>query len=311
LFENTRRYPTLLMAKWLPDFVPTDRAADVAAQSLTLRLAEVHRYLRWSVKKPRRIDNAHQLRVWCRRSAATLALYKDLMPQRGYRRMVKLLRRIRRAAGRVRDCDVYASRTVGPGGHWPRSLRKERDRAQRKLVALFDRLDGGRKLEKRSNKLIARLRRRNRRSTETFAERARAALQPIATAFFAAFPPAAGGERELHRFRIAGKALRYAMEPLVGAFPTAFRDELYPLFGAMQDRLGQINDLFSARSRLTKRSADTGDPAELSELRRQLAATDDDLSRVRGEFHCWWTPAQHELLRARFADVLGGPLSPA
>ena len=48
--------------------------------------------------------------------------------------------------------------------------------------------------------------------------------------------------RRLHAFRIEGKQLRYAMEIFAGAFPPAFRGELYPLVEQLQERLGKIND---------------------------------------------------------------------
>src|SRR5262245_49136478 len=197
------------MNKWLPGVSPADRAVDVAARSLVDRLKAVRRFLRRSVKRPDNPENVHQLRVWSRRSEAALSLYADLLPNRLLKRVRRTVRKLRRAAGRVRDCDVFASQVAGPGGKWPGALKQERVRAQRKLVILFDRLDAGRKFKRDSAKLIRRLGERNDHSTETFAVRARESLRPIASAFFGTFPLPVPDD-QLHRFRIAGKGRRYA-----------------------------------------------------------------------------------------------------
>lgn len=287
------------MNKWLTGVTPTDRAVDVAARSLDDRLKSVRRYLRRSVKRPDEPENAHQLRVWSRRSEAALALYADLLPSRSLKRVRRMVQKARRAAGRVRDCDVFAIQVAGPGGKWPSGLKKERERAQRKLVTLFDRLDGGRKLKKGSSKLIKRLQDRNESSTELFATRARESLRPIVQAFFDPSPTPVGDDL-LHRFRIAGKDLRYAVELLAAAFPAAFREDIYPLLSQLQDKLGRINDLVVFRERLRQLMDRCADPAELSDLRRRLASAEESFVNERENFRRWWTPELRESLRQRF-----------
>jgi hypothetical protein len=95
------------------------------------------------------------------------------------------------------------------------------------------------------------------------------------------------------------------MELLAGAFPAPFRDELYPVVGTLQEKLGLVNDLAVAQARLDKRIARTGDAAELSELRRRAAAAGEELARAREDFGGWWTPGARDALRARFEEVLG------
>src|SRR5205807_197113 len=101
---------------------------------------------------------------------------------------------------------------------------------------------------------------------------ARAGLRPLVEAFLAAAPAAAADDAALHRFRIRGKELRYALELLAGAFPATFRDELYPVAAALQERLGLVNDLATAQRRLAEWLNETGDPAAVSHGRRRLAA---------------------------------------
>ena len=182
------------------------------------------------------------------------------------------------------------------------------DLAQRKLVTLFDRLDGDRKLKKATSKLLNQLRERNEQSTETFVDRAHDSIRPIVAAFFDVFPGPIADD-ELHKFRIAGKDLRYAMELLAGAFPPEFRKELYPTMSELQDKLGRINDLTVAAERLRKRMDDSSDPADISDLRRRCAVLGDELNKDRDDFHSWWTQELRSSLRARFDEFLKSPPS--
>jgi len=295
------------MIKWLPDVGPADRAVDVAARSLRSRLDAVRAYFRRAVKDPDEPENFHQARVWTRRAESALSLYEDLLPPRQLKRLRKTLRQIRRAAGRVRDCDVFAKRIVGKGEVWPKKLRKERKRAHKKLGALYDRLGRDRRLRRQVEKLIDRLRTRNADRTERFADRARTAIRPLVDAFFDASPASASDADALHKFRLAGKDLRYAMESLAPAFAPPFRDELYPTLANLQERLGVLNDLSSTEERLTKRIDETGDPARLSDLRRRLAGTGEEMVRARQEFEKNWTPSIRDALRTRFTELCGNP----
>jgi CHAD domain-containing protein len=215
------------------------------------------------------------------------------------RRLRKQLRRTRRVGGRVRDCDVLIARS----GATPK-LQAERARAHRKLVARYEQLRRGRRLKRSARRLLDRLQARNADRTETFADRARESLRPIVRAFFAATPDAGSDPGALHQFRIRAKRLRYAMELLAGAFPASFRDELYPVIGTLQEKLGAVNDQAVAQARLEKKTGRTGDAAELSELRRRAATAGEDLARAREDFGRCWTPEARDALRARFEEVL-------
>ena len=212
--------------------------------------------------------------------------------------MRKTLKRTRRAAGRVRDCDVFGKRVAGPPDQWPSRLQKERARAHKHLVAEYHRFGKAGQLRRRTAKLLDRLKARHTDRQERFLNRAHDALRPIATAFFEAAPNQADGDRALHRFRLAGKDLRYAMELLAPAFVPSFKDELYPALGALQEKLGLLNDLASVQRRLCERIDRTGDPAELSDLRRRQAATGGRNSSSREVPH----RAERAPLQARFVD---------
>ena len=297
------------MGKWLLNVSPGDRAVDVAASALADRLDSVRRYLRQSANAAA-IEDVHQLRVWARRSDAALNIYADLVPKKHLKWFRKWVKRLRRAAGQVRDADVFAGRVVGPDEKWPVRLRAERWRGRKKIRQLADRLDGGRRLKRHARKMLARMAETQANSVERFEERARSKLRPLAAAFLAAAPPLEADDPALHQFRIRGKQLRYAMELLAGAFPPAFRDELYPQVGDLQERLGQVNDLATAQRRLEEWLSGTGDPATVSRLQRRLNEAGEELVRVRAEFHAWWTPELRETLRGRFDEFLGSPLAP-
>ena len=298
------------MTKWLPDVSPDDRAVDVAARALADRLDAVRRYLKRAANAAAVVD-VRQLRVWSRRSDAALAMYADLLRPKHLRWFRKWVKRLRRAAGRVRDADVFAAGMTGPDDKWPVRLRAERWQGRKKIRRLADRLGNGRRLKKRTQKMLARLAEDHAGSRERFAERARAKLRPLAAAFLAAAPPEGADDPALHQFRIRGKELRYAMELLAGAFPPAFRDELYPMVSDLQERLGRVNDLATARQRLGDWLAGTGDPATISNLRRRREQVEEELAQARAEFHAWWTPELREQLRRRFTEFLGSPSAPS
>jgi CHAD domain-containing protein len=179
----------------------------------------------------------------------------------------------------------------------------------KKIRRLAKQLDGGRRLRRRTRKLLARLG-DDPAAAERFADRARASLRPLVDAFFAACPAPGTGDAALHRFRIRGKELRYALELLAGAFPPAFREELYPVVAALQDRLGLVNDLATAQRPLAEWLSATGDPVIVSHLHRKLAAIAEELVQARADFHRWWTPELRDGLRRRFDEFLGSPPAP-
>src|SRR3954465_3043378 len=136
------------MIKWLPDVSPDDRAVDVAARALAGRLDAVRRYLKRAAAGAG-TEDIHQLRGWARRADAALRLYAALLPPKRLKWFRRWLKRLRRAAGRVRDSDVLARRVSSPGDEWPVRLRGDRRRGQRAIRRLAVRLDGGRRLKRR------------------------------------------------------------------------------------------------------------------------------------------------------------------
>jgi CHAD domain-containing protein len=193
-------------------------------------------------------------------------------------------------------------------GHWLAKVRRERVKAQGPIVAITERLQRDGRFERRVEDLLRRVRPRRGETVQRglrFGDWARARLRPVVKRFFAASPSAASDEAALHRFRIRGKELRYVMELLAAAFPPDFREKLYPVVEAAQDRLGEINDLATAQGRLRERIEQAGRSPEATRLHRLFDDQQAQLEQAHTEFLGWWTPRLVEALRTGFKNALG------
>jgi CHAD domain-containing protein len=299
--------------KWVQGVSPDDRTTDVAVRTLQARLAAIQHYLPLAAEQAEEdVGHVHQLRVWTRRAAAALKLYARLLPRRRTAWMKKHLKRLRRAANDARDCDVLARRLAEDRTHpevesWLDKVRAQRAEAQKPIVASYERLKRNDRFDRRVTKLLRRVRPRSkpghRPQDPRFGDWARASLQPLVESFFAAAPADGTDMAALHAFRIRGKELRYAMELLAGAFPPDFRDKLYPVVETLQDRLGALNDLATAQTRLRQRIEEADDPAEAEHLRRLLAEEQARCEQMQREFVSWFTPPLQQL-RGGFDSLL-------
>jgi CHAD domain-containing protein len=311
--------------KWIPGVSPQTRTSAAAKTALQARLEAVQHYLPLAAEKfDEDSEYVHELRVWTRRAAEALEVFADLLPRRRAAWLGKQLKRLRRAANEARDLDVLAGRLAredrGSGAaRLLAHLQLRRSEAQRPLVACNRALGHHGRFARRAAQLVERARPRRGRKDRPFGAWARAHLRPVVDAFFAAAPATcaacaqvAQAARDgtdlaaLHRFRIAGKKLRYAMELLAGAFPATFREQLYSAVEAIQDRLGEINDLATARLRLHERLAQTEDKQEAGRVKDLLVENEDRLSEARQAFRDWFTPSRCEELRAGFEAILAG-----
>lgn len=212
----------------------------------------------------------HQARVAVRRMRAALRLFEgevEFPP-----RLAAGLRWIGRELGRARDRDVFALQTL-PALAPPAPLRaaaeRQRARAVRRVRA---RLASAR---------FAALALRLLQWSETPAGEgtqlrtfAPGALRRIdrrlkrAARGFGALPAA-----EQHRVRILAKRLRYAVDALACAFPQRATASVSARLAALQDILGEMNDIVVARELLATLAPESGAVRELhAGLARQHAA---------------------------------------
>jgi CHAD domain-containing protein len=302
--------------KWV-EGAPRDRVEDVACRALKARLAAVQHYLPLAAEKAEEgVEYVHQLRVWARRATAALRLYEELLPRRRLCWVRKQLKRVRRAANDARDCDVLLERLKKQSGHgparWRETVRAERAEAQEAVAAVHERLGRDRRFARRVEMLLQRVRGREAKAggpTTPFGDWAREHLRPVVERFFRAVPADRTDEAALHPFRIRGKELRYAVELLAGALPERVRTELYPAVEAMQDRLGEINDLATAKDRL-RHKVEVARGSEAAPWRRLLANEQRQLDRARQDFWEWCASHLLQDLRAGFEAVLASPGQP-
>jgi len=300
--------------KWVQDLHREDPTSAAAAHTLRSRLGAVRHYLPLAAREAEEdVEYVHQLRVWTRRATAALRLYEEWLPRRRFAWMKKQLKRIRRAANEARDCDVLLERLrkkTGRGSQrWRESVRAERVKAQEAIIAVEERL-GRDRLERRITKLLERVRCRlvdGSGAEPPFGRWARQRLRPLVARFFEAIPSDHTNEAALHQLRIRGKELRYAVELLSGAFPDTLRTQLYPLLEEIQDRLGAINDLATARMRLQEKTETAATSAEAGSWRRLLAAEQTQLEQARQEFWQWCTPQRLQELRSGLKALFPQP----
>ena len=115
-------------------------------------------------------------------------------------------------------------------------------------------------------------------------------------------------EAALHRFRIREKELRYSLELLAGAFSNAILAELYPTIESIQDRLGRINDLATAKKRLQQKIDEKGDSTRAADWWRRLEGEQQQFDHACQEFWEWCTPQVLQKLRKGFEAVLADPV---
>lgn len=308
-----------LREKWIAG-AAGDWTSDVAVCALQNRLSAVQQLLPLAARKAQEdIEYIHELRVWARRAAAALGLYEDLIPHRRFSWMKKQLKRIRRAANDARDCDVLIEwlrkkRSSRGAKRWLEDVRAERKKAQKAVVDVCKRLEHGRRFARRIDNLLQRVRSRGEEkagaASSRFGDWAQERLCPVIEQFFRAVPSDMTDEAALHRFRIRGKELRYTMELLAGAFPDELRTRLYPIIEVMQARLGEINDLATAKTRLQQKIEAAGCAAEAVSWRRLLASEQRQFGLARQAFQDWCTPQMLQELRHGFETLPGRSIPP-
>ena len=301
---------------WMEGVSPEDRVADVAALTFQKCFQSVLHYLPLAADKANEDpEHIHLLRVWTRRSAAALRLYKGLLPRRRRRSIKKQLKRVRNAANDARDLDVLMQRLEKQSGQdtksWLKDARMERREAQRTVRAAFQRLERGERFARRIDKLLARVgsgaEGSGAAAEACFRDWAREQLRPVVDRFFGAVPSDPNDEVGLHRFRIREKELRYSVELLAGAFSSAVQTEIYPMIEMIQDRLGRINDRATAKERLQQKIDATDDSADAALWRRLLESELRQFDQDCREFWEWCTPQLLQELRKGFQAVLAEP----
>jgi CHAD domain-containing protein len=301
-------------SKWIEIHSPNEAAADVAARTLDGRLRLVAHYLPLAAGEPDDDEeHVHQTRVSTRRAMTTVSIFEHLLPRKEAKWFRKKLKRVRKAANDARDFDVLAERLgerLEAGGDdpaceelvaWVLDQRREAQKPIRKVAASLDK----KRYKRRVKRLIKRLKKgKKRENSGTFGQLARSRMRELVGEFFAFEQQQLRDLETLHRFRVCGKHLRYAMEVFAGAFDRRFREELYPQVEALQDQLGKINDHAVARERFEAWLAEAEDEGRQALLRELIDDEAAAISRLQDQFLEEWTHERVQGLRQCFLEEL-------
>ena len=174
-----------------------------------------------------------------------LRVFADALPKRRSAWFARKLKHIRRAAGKARDLDVLAERLTQqhPSGYEAvlDEIGRHRAAAQEPIVYIHERIADKRFVE-RAGELVERVRWRGRGPAPKTAKAARKVLRPIVEQFLRQGNADLRELTALHRLRIDGKRLRYAIELLAAALEPSLRRDIYPEIKQIQLQLGRIND---------------------------------------------------------------------
>ena len=274
-------------------------------------------YLELAVRAPRsETENVHQLRVFSRRAAAAMEIFEAWLPTRRGRSIRKKIKHVRKAAGAARDFDVLLLRwsqrleqTPSPlGSLLLEEITRHRHEAQPPIRAVHEKLTKRRFLRKTS-KLLERIRDRVGAGPcdERFGCMARVAMDRLLVPYLKAARAELDDAEALHAFRIQGKQVRYAMEIFSGAFDEEFRSELYPAVVLLQERLGAINDHFTAKTYFCQWLAVCESGAARESLEWAMNEERQSLDTTWHEFLAWWTSERRAELCGRFARYVQPP----
>jgi CHAD domain-containing protein len=292
--------------KWLTGVAvdaPVDRVADKA---LAMRLKAVGHFFEAAVHGSDEAEGIHQLRIWTRRTSAALRLFAVALPEEQRKWLKKKLRKIRRTAGVVRDCDVQLEYLEADSSQPPKAivkqLKRQRRVARKDLKTLRKRLD--RRLEKNSTDLVERVKwpkRHSSRAAPPFGRWYRQEIVPLGDELLKLSAEDLSDDRRLHAFRIAGKRLRYALELAGPALAPLQHRQLYEDLSALQDRLGEVCDHLAAVDRLREWLEQAKRPKQRVGLEELLEHEQRTLTTCHRRFLRWWSAARQQRLAMRWA----------
>jgi CHAD domain-containing protein len=290
--------------KWLLGDLPDAPADEVARAALAERLLAVVHFLDKAIGDADEAESIHQLRVWTRRAATALKLFAPAISDARRKKMQKTLRKLRRRAGDVRDCDVYLDRLeherIAPPKRVVRLLKQQRRLARRRLKALRRRLRHNDHLELRVERLLEAIawpKRHSSRQPPPYGKFCKQQLAPLAAEFFDLAGQDLKNDDTLHALRIAGKRLRYALELAAAVMPARIHQRLYDSLDEVQDRLGEVVDQLAAIARVRQWREAMDKKQQRQKLRNLLAREETRLGQKRTRLFRWWSAKRRAGLR--------------
>jgi len=266
-------------------------------------------------------QDVHGLRVATRRASAALSVFRPIVRESDRRRCVRLLRRLRRAAAIARAADVHGGMMVKMlgGATGPRAVacgyalgRIASERAQGR-VGLCDAVSrtGAKKIADRDARLLERIRTKPALGAATFGELA----QIVITDCFDRLELAMSGDlaslERLHELRLSVKRFRYTIEVLEPCLDPSALDEALARSKALQQRLGDLNDLAELEARLERLAHELEDSERAGEfvavitgLRVMQGEIDRAMREKRESFMTWWKENGEHAVLASLRSML-------
>jgi CHAD domain-containing protein len=280
--------------KWLSGVTPSMPVDRVAHQALQGRLAAVQYFLSEAVHGSHKKEGVHQLRIWTRRTAAALRLFSAAVPKSVAKWIKKKLRKVRRTAGRVRDCDVYLERLEKASAtpkRLIRGIKKDRRAARKDLKDAVRLLTKKNRIDRYVGELLSGIawpKRHSSRDAPEFGAWYAEELRPLCSKMMELGRADLRDDRRLHEFRIATKRVRYALELAGGAMQAEAHRRLYDDLSTVQERLGEVCDHLAIVDELRQRQRDRR--KSTGRKWRELFASEQRLlSQSRGDFLQWWS----------------------
>lgn len=277
--------------KWLTGVTPQSKVRAVAQLAVAARLKRVAKNLKRAVQGVDDQQNAiHKLRTWSRRSAAAVQIFWPLLPKQERKWFARKLKKIRQTAGDVRDLDVMLEQVAG-NAYLFEELQKQRAMALRPLKRLHKQLHKSGQFEQRQRRLLQRMDQPKQRLGDWAADRVgKQAAELVALGSRSLTASAAA-----HEFRIAGKELRYVLEIMGHALPTA-AVKVDSLLCELQERIGTICDHAAAEKMYRRLLAQVRSP-ERRPLLAAIARAKKEKTRTHKAFLRWWSPSRRIAFR--------------
>ena len=215
------------------------------------------------------VEAIHQLRVYCRRIQATIDVLGEFLPAKHASKLAKRTKRLRQAAGKVRDWDVLSIdlQTLHLESSEQERLAienlqsrytKHRARCRKKLSVRLDKLD-----RRDFWKWVDAHYSINEPASDppaaesdevSLVEVAQTKLHEALDTYLVTFTEqGVGSTRELHVLRLATKRFRYTLDVFGSCFTKEAFREVYTPVKQLQDDLGIINDAAQFAERFAAR----------------------------------------------------------
>lgn len=275
----------------------------VAAKILQQRLKLVVRSLRKAIAAgPKGGEEIHQLRVAARRANAAIDLFAPLLSKKQANWFRRQLRKLRKQADAARNIDVLRARLKEIPPAIDKQLRRQRRAAIVPLAKKGKELREDKRWTRHARKFVADLKGKKAKlpaAKQLASDYAAQSLAPIVASFTASLAMRKPSPLQLHKLRIAGKQLRYALELLAPVLAASASREVLQALTRLQDELGAINDRVTSLKMLPELRRTVTKTAEKQWLRQQASLEAKALTDLQRQLLRDWPPIKRRHLSQR------------